>query len=128
MSVEMQLASTLEAVGRVCFNRGLELAKKGDAWGAEEHLCAACALLPTRADPRRVLGKLRAQQGRLEAAAIDLELAQRLAPEDLGTKNALSKAYALLKRRWAVRAGMVGALAALTVALTAFAGWAGRWP
>ena len=100
--------SSLEALGRVCFNQALALLKRGQSSAAEDALCAACALMPTRVEARRTLGTLRAQQGRYDAAVADLSRALRLAPGDTRSAAALAASQVqLLLRRWVVPLAVV---------------------
>lgn len=120
--VDLDVARALDAVGRVCFNRALELIAEGQRERAEDQLCAACALMPARVEARRALGKLRAQLGRLDAAAVDLELARRLAPDDPGTRRAAEAVRRRLAReRWWV-VGIAVLLAVTTVVTLMSAG------
>jgi hypothetical protein len=104
------LQRSAELWGRLCFNRALELIAKNDFAGAEEQLCAASALLPSQVEPRRLLGKLRAQRGAHEDAFIDLSWAKQLAPGDMKTVAAFEAVEKALvrKRRMALLA--VGAV------------------
>ncbi|MBI5545253.1 MAG: hypothetical protein HY901_15290 [Deltaproteobacteria bacterium] len=114
-NADLRLPLLLDRLGRMCFNRALELLKEGDLTGAENQLCAACALMPLRPEAHRALGKLRAQSGRLGAAVVDLNLAHRLAPEDADAIAALAEVQRLARReRWMLLAVPV-ALVVLTV-------------
>jgi hypothetical protein len=93
------VARSSEALGRLHFNHALELMTKGNTRSAEEQLCAACALLPTQVEPRRVLGKLRARLGNTEGAYLDLAWAKQLAPGDLKTAAAFEAVERTLVRR-----------------------------
>ena len=95
---ELRLPALLDRLGRLCFNRALELIKEGDLPAAENQLSAACALMPLRPEGYRTLGKLKAQLGRLPDAAYDLSLACRLAPEDPDALAALAEVKRLAKR------------------------------
>jgi hypothetical protein len=102
--------------GRLCFNRSLELIAKGDLGGAEEQLCAACALLPSQVEPRRLLGKLRAQRGAHEDAFVDLSWAKQLAPGDAKTVAALDAVEKALVRKRRLASLAVGAMFLVTAA------------
>jgi tetratricopeptide (TPR) repeat protein len=109
--------SALDALGRLCFNHALTLLKRGKRAAAEEHLCAACALMPTRVEARRSLGKLRAQLGRYEAARVDLSLALQLAPGDARTAAALTATQVrlLLRRGWVAAFAVLAMVVALVM-------------
>jgi hypothetical protein len=119
------VARALDAVGRICFNRGLELVAKADIHSAENYLCAACALLPSRVEPRRALGKVRAKLGRFEAAALDLELARRISPGDRATESALAAAERLIKRERMMLIAVAGGFALLLSTVMMIANWVG---
>ncbi|MGC4119323.1 MAG: hypothetical protein QM765_33110 [Myxococcales bacterium] len=121
---ELRLPALLDRLGRLCFNRALELLQEGDLAAAENQLAAACALMPLRAEGYRALGKLRAQLGRLPEAAYDLTLACRLAPEDHDASAALAEVKRLARREKLLLLGapalMVVVAIAGAVALWAF--------
>jgi regulator of sirC expression with transglutaminase-like and TPR domain len=119
---ELRLPALLDRLGRLCFNRALELLKEGDLPAAENQLSAACALMPLRAEGYRALGKLRAQLGRLPDAAYDLSLACRLAPEDADAQAALAEVRRLARRERLVLLG-----APVLLAVVAIAGAALLW-
>ena len=95
---DLRLPTLLDRLGRMCFNRGLELAAKDELASAESQFCAAAALMPLRFETYRALGKLRARGGRLLEAAIDLQTALKLAPEDEESKRAFAEVQRLAKR------------------------------
>jgi hypothetical protein len=45
---DMRLPLLLDRLGRMCFNRALEMISEGELAGAENQLCAASALMPLR--------------------------------------------------------------------------------
>ncbi len=87
---ELRLPLLLDRIGRLCFNRGLELAKEGKLAAAENQFCAAAALMPLRPEGHRALGKLRAQAGRFADAAAALHVAAQLDPDDGDSRAALA--------------------------------------
>ena len=111
---ELRLPVLLDRLGKLCFNRALELLKEGDLAAAENQLCAACALMPLRPEGYRALGKLRAQAGRHADASYDLALACRLAPEDGDARAALAEVARLARRERLLLLGaplLLGAIA-----------------
>jgi len=116
---DLRLPSLLDRLGRLCFNRALELLKEGDLPAAEKELCAACALMPLRPEAYRALGKLRAQTGRLPEAAYDLALARRLAPDDPDARAALAEVERLARRERMLLLGAPLLLVAASLAAAA---------
>ena len=119
------LAQSLDALGRLTFNRALELAREGEVRAAEETLCAACSLMPTAVAPRRALGKLRARAGDLEGAEVDLSLATHLGPDDADARAALAGVQRALRLRRLRDGGL--ALAAMSALVASFA-LSRSWP
>lgn len=113
---ELRLPALLDRLGRLCFNRALELLKEGDLPAAENQLSAACALMPLRPEGYRALGKLRAQLGRLPDAAYDLALACRLSPDDPDARAALAEVKRLARRERLLLLAAPALLAALAIA------------
>lgn len=122
---DLRLPTLLDRLGRLCFNRALELLKEGDLPAAEKELCAACALMPLRSEAYRALGKLRAQTGRLPEAAWDLALARRLAPNDPDAEAALREVHRLARRERLLLLGAPLLLVAVSLAGAALL-WAWR--
>ena len=112
---DMRLPLLLDRIGRLCFNRALEVVEEDPA-SAENQLCAACALMPLRPEPHRALGKLRARGGRLADAAFELQLALKLAPDDEGARRALLEVERLARRERRLLFAAPLALAVLTAA------------
>ena len=113
---DLRLPLLLDRIGRLCFNRALESLKEDDLVGAENQLCAACALIPLRFETHRALGKLRASSGRLVDAAHDLQIALKLAPEDEESKRALAEVVRLARRERLLILAGPAILAVITVA------------
>jgi hypothetical protein len=112
---ELRLPLLLDRLGRMCFNRALELVKEGDLASAENQLCAACALMPLRFEGYRALGKLRARAGRTGDALVDLRIACKLAPGDAGAAAALKEVERLARREKLVLLAAPVALAVLAL-------------
>ena len=115
---------SLDAIGRLTFNRALELARAGNVRAAEETLCAACSLMPTAVAPRRALGKLRAHFGDLDGAEVDLSLATHLKPDDVDAQKALVGVQRALRLRRLRHGGLALAVVTVLVAsLVLTRGW-----
>jgi hypothetical protein len=95
---DLRLPLLLDRIGRLSFNRALELLQRDERAEAENQLCAACALMPLRVEPHRALGKVRARGGRLTEAAAELRLALRIAPHDEDALRALREVERLARR------------------------------
>jgi predicted Zn-dependent protease len=115
---DLRLPLLLDRIGRLCFNRGIELAQTDPAQ-AENQLCAACALMPLRPEAHRALGKLRAQAGRLMDAAFGLQLALKLSPEDPEARRALAEVERLARRERRLLLAAPAVLAMLTAGAAA---------
>lgn len=115
---------SLDALGRLTFNRALELARAGNVRAAEETLCAACSLMPTAVAPRRALGKLRASFGDLDGAEVDLSLATHLHPDDVDAQKALVGVRRALRLRRLRHGGLaLAVVTALVASLVLTRGW-----
>jgi hypothetical protein len=117
------LERSADVWGRLFFNRALELIAKGEPRLAEEQLCAACALMPSQVEPRRLLGKLRAQHGEHEEAFIDLSWAKQLGPTDTKTVAALAAVEKALLRKRRVASLTLGAVFLVTAAAVIASRW-----
>lgn len=124
---DLRLPHALEAIGRLLFNQALERVARGDLWGAEDRLCAACALMPARVEARRSLGKVRARLGNYSAALAHLELAHQMDPSDKGTQQALAAVRSRLRQESRMDV-MRALLVALLCAASALALWVGLRP
>jgi len=117
---ELRLPLLLDRLGRLCFNRALELEREGDRAGAENQLCAAAALMPLRPESHRALGKLRAQAGRLPDAAAELAIAVQLDPKDEDAREALAAVQRQARRERLLLFGLPAL--ALLLSLASLAG------
>jgi nucleoid-associated protein YgaU len=124
MAEEPRRAPAAEIAGfpASLYNAGLEAARRGDRRSALGPLRAAVELAPDMADAQLVLGKVLAQLGEYDEAALVLERVPRLGPERPAAEAALSRIAALRRRRAMTRRAAAAAAVLLPLALF-IGGW-----
>jgi len=95
--MDLSLFISLEQLPQRLYNEGLQRARSGDLDTAIETLAAAAALAPDMAEPRVVLGKVYAQQGRFEQAVATWRQALTIDPGNHKASAGMQAAEALLR-------------------------------